>query len=137
MRRGRVKLFALAGLSGTFLLAVTGCGSSVNPSSTSPVRRALPAAASASQLRAVAASAGHIGTYMRSAPPYDAVRKAAAAKHATIRSLTGGGLAVQYGTDPQSVYLVFPGAAYEVEVYDPSPARALRLATSGKVVPIP
>jgi hypothetical protein len=35
------------------------------------------------------------------------------------------------------VSLVLPGANYEVEVYDPSAATALRLATGGKVVPIP
>jgi hypothetical protein len=78
-----------------------------------------------------------IGTYLRPTPPYGAVRQSALAKHATIRSLRDGALAVQYPSRPQSVYLVFPTARYEVEVYDPSPATALRLVTTGQVTPIP
>lgn len=77
-----------------------------------------------------------IGTYVRSAPPFETVRKAAVDKHAVTRTLKDGSLAVQYRTRPQSVYLVFPGALYEVEVYSPNPATARRLATTGKVVPI-
>jgi hypothetical protein len=52
------------------------------------------------------------------------------------RTLKDGSLAVQYKSRPSSVYLVFPGALYEVEVYDPNPATAFRLATTGKVLPI-
>jgi hypothetical protein len=77
-----------------------------------------------------------VGTYVRSSPPYAAVRQSAMAKHATTMSLHGGVLAVQYPARPQSVYLVFPSARYEVEVYDPSPAAALRLATSRKIAPV-
>jgi hypothetical protein len=68
-----------------------------------------------------------IGTYVRAAPPYATIRSAALAKHATIKALKGGELAVQYGARPQSVYLTFPGARYEVDVYDPSAATAMRL----------
>jgi hypothetical protein len=78
-----------------------------------------------------------IGTYVLSSPPYAVVHRAALAKRATIKALGHAALAVQYHVRPQSVYLVFPGANYEVEVYDPSPATALRLATTGRVVPIP
>lgn len=78
-----------------------------------------------------------VGTYVRPSPPFDAVRSAAIKKHATIVTLKDGALAVQYRQRPQSVYLVFPGALYEVEVYDPVGATALHLATTGKVVPIP
>ena len=60
----------------------------------------------------------------------------AARQHAVTRTFKDGSVAVQYRTRPDSVYLVFPGALYEVEVYDPNPATALRLATAGKVVPI-
>jgi hypothetical protein len=78
-----------------------------------------------------------IGTYLRPSAPYDAVRSAAIRKHASIVTLQGGELAVAYHSRPQSVYLVFPGARWVVEVYDPSAATAMRLATTGKVVPIP
>jgi hypothetical protein len=78
-----------------------------------------------------------IGTYVRPSPPYGAVRSAGVAKHATIKLLKGGGLAVQYPARQRSVYLVFPGVRYEVEVYDPSAATAFRLATTGKIVPVP
>jgi hypothetical protein len=78
-----------------------------------------------------------IGTYVRPSAPYDSVKKAATGKKATVRTLGSGALAVQYHNRPQSVYLVFPGALYEVEVYDPSAATAMHLATTGKIVPIP
>jgi len=78
-----------------------------------------------------------IGTYVGASAPYAAIHAAALAKHATIKALKGGELAVQYGARPQSVYLIFPDARYEVEVYDPSAATAMRLATGGKIVPIP
>jgi hypothetical protein len=77
-----------------------------------------------------------VGTYIRPAPPFEAVRAAALKKHAVVRTLKDGSLAVQYPSRPESVYLVFPGALYEVEVYDPNPATAFHLATTGKVVPI-
>jgi hypothetical protein len=38
--------------------------------------------------------------------------------------------------NPRSAYIAFPRQDYQVEVYDPSPARALRLATSGRVAPV-
>ena len=79
-----------------------------------------------------------IGTYVRPSPPFNAVHQAALNKHATIKALgKTGALAVQYRNRPSSVYMIFPGARYEVEVFDPSGATAFRLATTGKVVPIP
>ncbi len=38
--------------------------------------------------------------------------------------------------NPSSVYLAYPGSSIEVEVYDPSFARALRLVESGQVVAV-
>ena len=76
-----------------------------------------------------------IGTY----PQTDAfsVLKATAKKQgqATIK-LAGGGLAFSDKTHPTSVYLAYPGSDYQIEVFDPSSARARRLVVSGKVVPI-
>ena len=48
----------------------------------------------------------------------------------------GGGVAVAGAERPNSVYFAYPGSKLLVEVYDPSPERALQLATSGKVRPI-
>ena len=50
--------------------------------------------------------------------------------------LRGGGLAFTDKTHPTSVYLAYPGSDYQIEVYDPSPARARRLVVSGRVVPL-
>jgi hypothetical protein len=47
--------------------------------------------------------------------------------------LSGGGLAVIDPKDPESVHLAFPGSAYEVEVFSPSPAAARQLVASGQV----
>jgi hypothetical protein len=157
-------------------LALAACGGSSSSTSSGP-KRAIPVAVTPSQLKSIAASAGHpvfwegrfngtyelttiadgrtyirylppgipvgdssrhltIGTYVQSSPPFEAVRSAAIKKHATIVTMKDGSIAVQYHNRPTSVYLVFPGAMYEVEVYDPNPATALRLATTGKVVPI-
>jgi hypothetical protein len=52
------------------------------------------------------------------------------------RPVAGGGLAVWRDARPQSVYVAYPGSDVWIEVYDPSAARARRLATSGAVTPI-
>jgi hypothetical protein len=49
-------------------------------------------------------------------------------------SISGGGIAVQDRAHPTSVYLAYPGSPYQIEVYDPSPTVARRLALSGAVV---
>ncbi len=51
--------------------------------------------------------------------------------------IPGGGLAIVDPAHPTSVHLAYPGVDYQVEVYDPSPAVALRVATSGSVAPVP
>lgn len=51
-------------------------------------------------------------------------------------SVPGGGLAVYSTSSPSNVYLAYPGSDVQIEVFDPSAARALRLATSGRVVPV-
>jgi hypothetical protein len=47
-----------------------------------------------------------------------------------------GALVVYNKKRPTNVYLARDGENVEVEIYDPSPKRALRLATSGKVRPV-
>jgi len=48
-------------------------------------------------------------------------------------TLPGGGFALPDAAYPKSVHLAFPGVGYEVEVYDPSPRVARRVALSGAI----
>jgi hypothetical protein len=50
--------------------------------------------------------------------------------------LPGGGIAVVDQKYPKSVHLAYPNVNYQVEVYDPSPARSLQVARSGAVRPV-
>jgi len=63
----------------------------------------------------------------------DAVRAIAKRLQVIPVTLTGGAVAVQDTKHPTSVYLAYPGSDYQVEVFDPSPARALQLVLSGKI----
>jgi hypothetical protein len=60
--------------------------------------------------------------------------KGAAREH-EVR-IPGGGIAFVDKDDPRSVHLAYPGVDYQVEVYDPSPARSLHVARSGAVRPV-
>ncbi|HEY0392038.1 MAG TPA: hypothetical protein VGC63_10035 [Solirubrobacterales bacterium] len=52
-------------------------------------------------------------------------------------SLAPGNATVYYErTDPQSVYLAYPGVPVEIEVYDPNFKRALQIVNSGQIVAI-
>jgi hypothetical protein len=62
--------------------------------------------------------------------------RAAEQPTAITRELPGGGLALLDSRRPQSVYLAWPGSDYEVEVFDPSPKRALDLVLDGAVAPV-
>lgn len=76
-----------------------------------------------------------VGTY----PLEDAVgalRRTARNEGAVTRKIERGGLAVTNRGQPTSVYFAFPGEDIQIEVFDPNPARALDLATSGDVRPI-
>ncbi|HEU5064899.1 MAG TPA: hypothetical protein VFT86_03300 [Gaiellaceae bacterium] len=48
----------------------------------------------------------------------------------------GGGLAVYSTESPNNVYVAYPGSDVQIEVFDPSAKRALRLVTSGRVAPV-
>jgi hypothetical protein len=76
-----------------------------------------------------------IGTY----PQADAFRTLkATAKKQKVRTikLRGGGLAFADKSRPTSVYLAYPGSAYQIEVFHPSAARARQLVASGAIVPV-
>jgi hypothetical protein len=66
-----------------------------------------------------------------------AVRRAAKNPGARTLKVGGDGTALVNENNPSSVYLAYPGSKYQVEVYDPGPARALKLVTSGKIQAIP
>ena len=51
--------------------------------------------------------------------------------------IPGGGIALVDQAYPKSVHFAFPGAAYQGEVYDASPEKALAVATSGDIQPVP
>ena len=76
-----------------------------------------------------------VGTYP-SEDALAAVRGVAKRLRVKAMRLQGGGAAVQDTKHPTSVYLAYPRSGYQVEVYDPSPARALELVLSGEITPV-
>ena len=64
---------------------------------------------------------------------YPAIQKQAAAKGAVTARLARGGLAVLDNGYPQSVHIAYPGVNYQVEVFDPTQARAMQLVASGEL----
>ena len=76
-----------------------------------------------------------VGTY----PVPDAVaavRRAAAEAGAQVAPIAHGGVAFSNPTNPGNVYLAYPGADYQIEVFTPSGDEALRLVSSGRVAPV-
>jgi hypothetical protein len=54
----------------------------------------------------------------------------------TIGRAPGNATVYYDKANPSSVYLAYPGSSVEVEVYDPSFERALRLVNSGRIVAV-
>jgi len=50
--------------------------------------------------------------------------------------VTGGAIAFYAKSAPSSVYVAFPGSNVQIEVYDPAPAEARKLVTSGQIAPV-
>jgi hypothetical protein len=76
-----------------------------------------------------------IATY----PAHDSIRallNEGQERDAIVERAPHGGLAVMDKNRPTSVYLAYPEADYQIEIYDPSPERALELALSGNVQPV-
>ncbi|HZO58159.1 MAG TPA: hypothetical protein VFB51_00565 [Solirubrobacterales bacterium] len=76
-----------------------------------------------------------IGTYPRRGAGRD-LRRLGRQPGAVTIPLGEGVIAVYTRAQPRSVYLGFPGRDLQVEVYDPSPREARRLARSGRVRPV-
>jgi hypothetical protein len=76
-----------------------------------------------------------VGTYP-TARAYTSLRRRGRQPGNGSRRAAGGGIAVWSDSRPQTVYLAYPRSVVQIEVYDPSAARARRLATTGAVKPI-
>jgi hypothetical protein len=69
--------------------------------------------------------------------PYpDALHRLRNVSHGQQVGLPGGGIALVDRNYPKSVHLAYPRVGYEVEVFDPSPARSRQVAMSGDVRPV-
>ena len=51
-------------------------------------------------------------------------------------AIPGGGLALVHVGYERSVHVAYPGVDYQIEVYDPSPRVARRIAFSGRLRPV-
>jgi hypothetical protein len=67
---------------------------------------------------------------------YKAVKTAAKESGAVKFTIARGGLAVYNRSAATNVYFAYPGSKYQVEVFDPNPARARQLVRSGAIRPI-
>ena len=63
---------------------------------------------------------------------FDALENVANGKEIAIPD---GGIALVNESSPRNVHVAFPNEDYQVEIYDPSPARSLEVARSGAVRP--
>jgi hypothetical protein len=73
-----------------------------------------------------------IATY----PYANALEALSAVSNGRQLGLPGGGIALVDEKYPKSVHVAFPGINYQIEVYDPSPARSRQVAVSGDVRPV-
>ena len=69
--------------------------------------------------------------------PYpNALRALTNVAHGQQQSLPGGGIALVDVKYPKSIHLAYRRINYEIEVFDPSPARSREVALSGDVRPV-
>ncbi len=76
-----------------------------------------------------------VGTYTQPGSFAD-LQRAGKQPGALSLKIDNGGLVVFSSSKPTSVYLSYPGAKYQVEVYSPSGDTARALALAGKIKPI-
>jgi hypothetical protein len=76
-----------------------------------------------------------VGTY-RQPHSYANLRRAAGRPGGVSHEIAGGGLLVYNSAKPTSVYLSYPGADYQVEVYTHSTKTARSLVEAGTISPI-
>lgn len=73
-----------------------------------------------------------IATY----PYADALDRLEASANGRGTTLASGVFVLPDASYPRSVHMAFPGAAFEIEVYDPSPSTSRRIAGSGDIGPV-
>jgi hypothetical protein len=76
-----------------------------------------------------------IGTYPVP-DAYAALQDVASKPGAKTGKTPDGGFVVTNDSNRSSVYIAYPGADSQIEVFDPNPKTAFSLATSGAVIPI-
>ncbi len=76
-----------------------------------------------------------VGTYAV-ADPAASLAAYAKSRGGKLRKLPGGGTFFVDPQRPSNVYVVKPDSAYEIEIYDPDPKRALSLALSDRLQPV-
>jgi len=76
-----------------------------------------------------------VGTYTQPGSFAD-LQRAAKQPGALSLKIDNGGLVVFSSSKPTSVYLSYPGAKYQVEVYSPSGNTARTLVLAGKIKPV-
>lgn len=76
-----------------------------------------------------------VGTYPV-ADAQAALRRVATEASTSIERLTGGAVVLPNPASEGSVYLAYPDSDLEIEVYDPTPGRALRLIRTGAIRPV-
>lgn len=76
-----------------------------------------------------------VGTYVQ-ANPVAFLRRQARRSGGTIGQAPGNATVYFNRDDAGSVYLAYPGSPVQIEVYDPSFERALRLVDSGQIVAV-
>ena len=64
-------------------------------------------------------------------------RTAAAGGGADTIKLAHGGIGAVDGSYPKSIHIAYPGASYQIEVYDPSPSTDRKLVASGAISSVP
>jgi hypothetical protein len=64
---------------------------------------------------------------------FAAILKVAKDQNTPGIALDNGGRAIVDAGNPKSVHLAFPGSDYQIEVFDPSPARARRIVAAGRL----
>jgi hypothetical protein len=75
-----------------------------------------------------------VGTYA-SADPVAALRRQGKQPEGVLGTAPGGATVYFNRSNPQSVYLAFPGVDAQIEVYAPNFKQALQLVNSGQIVP--
>jgi hypothetical protein len=76
-----------------------------------------------------------VGTYSRPGS-FAALQRAAERPGSVTAKLPNHGLMVVFSSQPKSVYLGYPSAGYQVEVFAPSSTVARRLVLHGTITPI-